>query len=145
MGRKLLIVLLILLLAFIWGHSCMPVAASQAESSRVLDLLAPLLGPILGPENVTMHLVRKMAHFAEFCCLGLLLAPLPPLTLRGRLLAGNLALLTALVDETIQIFSGRGPAIADVWLDFAGAAAGIVLCSLLLLLRRKLRTKSPPP
>ena len=147
MGRKILIVLLILLLAFIWGHSCMPVETSREESSRVLDLLRPLLEPIVGPERVTLHLVRKLAHFAEYFCLGCVLSPLLPLPWKGRLLAGNLALLTALVDETIQIFSGRGPAISDVWLDFSGAAAGILLTSLIWLLwrRRKLRTASPRP
>ena len=35
----------------------------------------------------------------------------------------------AFLDETIQIFSGRGPDIKDVWLDTFGAAAGILLVS----------------
>ncbi len=140
MKRKLLIVLLVFLLAFIWGHSCMPVAASEGESSAVLELLRPLLEPVFGRENVTVHLVRKLAHFTEFFCLGCVLALLLPFRGRGQLLAAALALLTGLVDETIQLFSGRGSAVSDVWLDFSGAAAAIALLALArLLLRRSAR------
>ena len=52
----------------------MPAGASEEESSFVLELLRPLLAPIVGPENVTLHLVRKLAHFTEFFCLGCVLA-----------------------------------------------------------------------
>ncbi len=138
MKRKLLIVLLVFLLAFIWGHSCMPVAASEGESSAVLELLRPLLEPVFGRENVTVHLVRKLAHFTEFFALGCVLALLLPFRLRSQLSAGELALLTGFIDETIQIFSGRGPAIRDVWLDLSGAAAAIlILASARALLRLK--------
>ncbi len=139
-GRKILIALLILLLAFIWGQSCMPQDLSREESSIVLRLLRPLLEPLLGPERVTLHLVRKLAHFTEFFCLGCVLALLLPFRGRGQLLAAALALLTGLVDETIQLFSGRGSAVSDVWLDFSGAAAAIALLALArLLLRRSAR------
>jgi VanZ family protein len=137
-GKKLLIVLLVLLLAFIWGHSCMPVDASREESSTVLELLRPLLALLVGTENVTLHLVRKLAHFTEFFCLGCVLALLLPFRGRAQLLAGGLGMLTGFIDETIQIFSGRGPAIRDVWLDFSGAAAAIlILAAVRLLSKRK--------
>ena len=131
MKRKLLIVLLFLLLAFIWGQSCMPTEASRAESSTVLQLLRPLLGPILGEENVTLHLVRKLAHFTEFFCLGCILALLLPFRGKSQLLAGGLGMLAGFIDETIQVFSGRGSAIVDVWLDFSGAAAAILILALI--------------
>ena len=137
MRRKTLIVLLILLLAFIWGHSCMPMDTSEEESSAVLALLRPLLEAIAGPEKATLHLVRKLAHFTEFFCLGCVLALLLPFRGKGQLLAGGLSLLTGFIDETIQIFSGRGPAISDVWLDFSGAAAAILLLALARLLKRR--------
>ena len=111
MKRKVLIVLLVLLLAFIWGHSCMPVDASREESSVVLELLRPLLALVVGKENVTLHLVRKLAHFTEFFCLGCDLALLLPFRGKSQLLAGGLGMLTGFIDETIQIFSGRGSAI----------------------------------
>ena len=138
-GKKVLILLLVLLLAFIWGHSCMPSDASEDESSTVLELLRPLLSLIVGAENVTLHLVRKLAHFTEFFCLGCVLALLLPFRGKAQLLAGGLALLTGFIDETIQIFSGRGSAVSDVWLDFSGAAAAILILALAraLLSRRR--------
>lgn len=36
-------------------------------------------------------------------------------------------ILTAFIDETIQIFSGRGASIKDVWIDTFGALAGILI------------------
>ena len=51
-------------------------------------------------------------------------------------------LLAALTDETIQIFTGRGPQVQDVWLDFAGGAAGLlVMLALWALLRGVLRSR----
>ena len=47
----------------------------------------------------------------------------------------------AFLDETIQIFSGRGPDIKDVWLDTFGSAAGILITLLILSLRNRLAGK----
>ena len=91
------------------------------------------------------RLVRKLAHFCEFFVLGCILSLLLPLRPAMRLLAAGLGLLTGLIDETIQIFSGRGDQISDVWLDFSGAALGILLTSLLLLLLRRKRPHTDSP
>lgn len=40
------------------------------------------------------------------------------------------AFYVAFIDETIQIFSGRGPQIADVWLDVFGAFCGTTIVNL---------------
>ena len=54
-------------------------------------------------------------------------------------------LLAALTDETIQIFTGRGPQVQDVWLDFAGGAAGLlVMLALVQLLRCLFRPRRRP-
>ena len=145
MRRKILLILLILVLAFIWIHSCMPVSASREESRGVMDLIRPLLELFVGPGNVTLLLVRKLAHFCEFFALGCILSLLLPLRPAMRLLAGGLGLLAGFIDETIQIFSDRGDMISDVWLDFAGAAAGILLTTLLLLLLRRRRRHMDSP
>ncbi len=141
MRRRILLALLILLLVFIWGHSCMPRDLSREESSALLELLDPELAPEEGQENEALHLLRKLAHFTEFFCLGCVLALLLPFRRNSQLLAAGLGLLTGLIDETIQIFSGRGSAVSDVWLDFSGAAAAIALLALvrLLQLRRSAR------
>ena len=145
MRRKILLCLFLLILVFIWGQSCLPVSLSREESSQVLAFLRPFLELIFGRGTVTHHLVRKLAHFTEFFVLGCVLSALLPLHWRWRLLALGLGLLAALIDETIQIFSGRGDQISDVWLDFSGAAAGILLLTLILWLAGKRRHQRDAP
>ena len=41
-----------------------------------------------------------------------------------------LGLLAAFLDETLQLFSGRGSMVADVWLDFAGVVFGVAVITL---------------
>jgi VanZ family protein len=45
-----------------------------------------------------------------------------------------LSLLTAFIDETLQIFSGRGPMVQDIWLDLAGSLFGAGIIRLILLI-----------
>lgn len=68
--HKLQWALLALTLAFIWGHSCMPVSTSAAVSGHVLEWLHPFLELFVDGGNATDHLVRKLAHFAEFSVLA---------------------------------------------------------------------------
>lgn len=138
MKRKVLVILIVLTLLFIWGNSLFDREHSAKESGFVLELLTPVFEIFLGKGNVTEHFVRKLAHFSEFCVLGAELlwffslkeAGKEELSFRVLLLSLTHSILSALTDETIQIFSGRGPAIADVWLDSAGAASGILLAYL---------------
>ena len=139
--KRVLIILLILVLAFIWGNSCMNVADSRDESSRVMDLLKPFLEIFVGKGNVTLHLVRKLAHFTEFAALGSILALLLDFTWHGRAIGAVFGLLAGFLDETIQIFSGRGDQISDVWLDFSGAVFGLLVFSLLRLLFVRLKSR----
>ena len=53
--------------------------------------------------------------------------------------------LAALTDETIQIFTGRGPQVQDVWLDVAGGTAGLLaMLALVWLLRCLFRPRKRP-
>ena len=135
--RALLFVLTFATLAFIWIHSMMPESASSEESRGVLEFLKPFLELFFGKGNVTVHLVRKLAHLAEYAAFGFELALIFNMYVGGfwkRIRAGlNTALIVAFIDETIQIFSGRGPQISDMWIDLAGAAIG-TLCALVILL-----------
>lgn len=129
-SKKILTVLIIVTLTVIWGHSLLGREASSEESGFVMKLLAPLLEVIVGKGNVTEHLVRKLAHFCEFFVLGaelLLFFALSKSRKNAFLLALSHGLFTALMDETVQIFSGRGPMIQDVWLDFSGVTVGALV------------------
>ena len=139
--KRILLVLLILTLAFIWGHSMVPGTLSADESGRALKLLYPLLSIFLDPKYITNHLVRKMAHFTEYAVLGMELRTLIGMYHRkGKAVLFNkdmvfvptvlYAFFTAFIDETIQIFSSRGSQISDVWLDVFGAFCGAGIVSI---------------
>lgn len=125
------IVLLVMNLAFIWGNSLLPAELSSAFSQWVKSLLQ-LLFPNMLPGEAGGGLLRKLAHFCEFCTLGMLLAWLFGMRCRTWLRCKGLPLLcgiaAACVDETIQRFvPGRGPSLRDVGIDTAGVTLGILL------------------
>ena len=149
-GKKISTALLLLailaVLAFIWGNSLDSAVESAAKSGRVGELLRPLLELVVGQGGVTDHLIRKLAHFAEYAVLGELLLLLTAVGFHVRLqtVVNCLFFLmaAALTDETIQIFTGRGSQIQDVWLDFAGGFTGLlVMLALWALLRRAFRSR----
>ena len=121
-----------LTLAFIWGHSCMPISASAAESGRTLELLRPLLELFVGQGNATDHLVRKLAHFMEFAALGFQLLLLrKSKTPLDAVRSAEYGFFAAFLDESIQLLSARGAQIIDVWLDTAGVVFGVAVAVLL--------------
>lgn len=127
-GRmRLCTALLILNVAFIWGNSLLPGEVSAAISQWVRDMLAALLGGSDHPQ--TGHgLLRKLAHFTEFCCLGLCLMWLFSMLGRSPRLSFLSGFLVACTDEFIQcVIPDRGPAVKDVLIDSAGVLLGIVL------------------
>ena len=123
-------ILICLNLAFIWGNSLLPGALSSALSSWVQTVLGAILPQ--AEQSQGGFLLRKLAHFSEFACLGLLCAWFFAMRCRrkGRiagkaLLTGSLA---ACTDELIQLFSpGRCSSPVDVGIDTAGAAVGIAV------------------
>ena len=146
--RTLNIVLIAITLAtivFIWSNSLQSVPESQAKSLGVRAQIKPCLGVFVGQGNVTDNLVRKLAHFVEYSALGcelaLLLALKKRVSWQPIMNSAFAAMVVALTDETIQIFTGRGSQVQDVWLDFAGACAGILFVLLIRLLITALRRK----
>lgn len=145
-GRVVFTLALIGCIAFIFSNSMAVADVSSVSSGRVLQLLQAVLRRLGHPalaQRLTMHIVRKMAHFCEYTLEGFLLMlcmrvysrhPLRHITV--PMLAG---VLTALTDETIQLFSeGRSSQVTDVWLDSAGVLAGILAALLLMGLWRLL-------
>lgn len=114
-------------LIFIWGNSLLPASVSGALSMWLKELLG--LG---GGSGGGDGLLRKLAHFSEFCLLGVLLSwwlGMRLKTLRSCVFPALIAgILIACVDETIQRFAaGRNPSMKDVGIDTAGLAVGILL------------------
>lgn len=131
---------------FIFSNSMAVAQVSSASSGRVLTLLQAALRRLGHPalaQRLTQHVVRKMAHFCEYLLEGFLLMlcmrvysrhPLGHITV--PMLGG---VLTALTDETIQLYSpGRSSQVTDVWLDSVGVLAGILAALVLMALCRLL-------
>ena len=144
--KIILSVIIVLTLAFIWIHSSMGQEESGEESGFVYRLLCPFFEIFMGEGNVTEHFIRKLAHFTEFCALGtevmlylyMVLKLSKPLNMANSWVFGTMC---ALIDETIQIFSGRGPAIADVWLDSAGCFTGVIIITCVIIIYERKKDK----
>ena len=116
---------------FIFRNSMQTGEVSSARSQAVTMLVNGFLGKFgLGP--LSEHIIRKLAHFSEFMLEGFLL--MLCLRVYTRRFVRHISwpilggLLTALTDETIQMFSdGRSSQLTDVWLDFSGVMAGILV------------------
>ena len=141
------IAFLICNLCFIWGNSLMPGSVSGAFSDWVKGILSAILpGFGSGSSDGGGHLLRKLAHFSEFCCLGLCLSWLVRMLSRKAaqwyllpLLGGFLA---ACVDETIQCFvPDRGPSFIDVGIDTLGVTLGVVLISIGYMIKKRKNLK----
>lgn len=132
------VILLVLNLVFIWGNSLLPASASRAFSKWVQALLSGVSGTE-DPSQVIGHgLLRKLAHFTEFCSLGMLLMWLFTMLQKSWLPPLIYGFLAACTDECIQCFvPDRGPGIKDVLIDTAGVAAGIGLLCLVCIIYQK--------
>lgn len=119
--------LLVCVLTFIWGNSLLPGEVSGALSDWVKGLLEAIFAQ--GPARPSSGgLLRKLAHFTEFTALGMLLCWLTGMLRKPIPLAFGCGVLTACIDETIQVFvPDRGPALRDVGIDSLGVLTGIAL------------------
>ena len=143
-SRIFLIMLIACTLAFTFYQSLLPPEESDQVSTGVSDAIEPII-PSDTPTGAYVHTnLRKIAHFVEFAALGLEIAlfvilylpawgATPRAKRRFILHSYALAPITALIDETIQIFTKRGPEIADVWLDTAGFVTLATLTYLIYL------------
>lgn len=151
--------LLILLYFMIFNFSAQDAEQSGSLSQMISEKCAELVNSLSGgnwSEAVVAGLaeyfeqpIRKLAHFGEYACMGVLLYLLWSQWIRpGKKLY---RLVTAWVfcsaagDEFHQLFvPGRYGCFADVLLDTCGGACGMFFCVLVYrLYRRRGRRKSP--
>lgn len=129
-------------IVFIFSNSLQIADVSEGASGRVLGILQGILRHLGLPgaaDRLTMHIVRKLAHFCEYTLEGFLLMLCMRVYTRNYIWHISVPLLggvlTALADETIQIYSpGRSSQVTDVWLDSAGVLAGILAALVLMAL-----------
>ena len=143
-GRVVFTAALIACIWFIFSNSMAVATVSSGASGRVLAWMRTILRRLGQPglaEHLTMHIVRKLAHFCEYTLEGFWLMLCTRVYTRHfvnhiswPVLGG---LFTALCDETIQLFSeGRSGQLTDVWIDFSGIMAGLFVGFLVLCLFR---------
>ena len=91
-------------------------------------------------EAIRPH-IRKIAHFLEHGVLGLEVfflclsmqkysgkkRKIMPIGIKTIFSSINFGLIIALIDESIQILSERGPSITDMWIDISGYASFTLL------------------
>lgn len=126
--RYFWLLLVVVLTAVIFVNSSLP----ATESGKLSGFVAQFVAQLAQLVDITLkgdveHTIRKLAHFLEFACLGLLWCKtFASFRVSNRTSTGYillLCLLTAVTDEYIQLFSlGREGKVMDVLLDFSGAA-----------------------
>lgn len=131
--RNILQLVLLLLIAgtliFIYAQSVKPPEVSKEESDKVGEIIEEIIPPDTKPGEFIQTNLRKLAHFTEFFVLGLEIALYGVFYTRSIKTQGlllPLGVIFALFDETIQIFSKRGPQIKDVWIDVLGYAIALI-------------------
>lgn len=127
-GIIILAVLIAATLAFIWSNSSDSPEDTHEKSDGIVEILKPILDPFdLVSDEDFSFLIRKAAHFSEYALLGAELFVMRLLLERSSNTAVPLAVLcTAVIDETIQIYSNRTSSTVDVIIDFFGGLAGIL-------------------
>ena len=134
------IVLIALNILFIWGNSMLSKEQSHNLSAFFRDILRGIFDSSGGSDVISDHTVRKAAHVFEFLVLGVLLTLFYGKSkLRNCLMIIGGGVSVAAIDETIQIFSGRGPAVKDVLIDACGCLIGFLI---VMLIKRMRSTKS---
>ena len=131
--KNILKIVLLLIIActlvFIYAQSVKPPEVSKQESDKVGEIIEEIIPPDTKPGEFIQTNLRKLAHFTEFFVLGLEIALYGVFFTRilaNKCLLLPLGMILALFDETIQIFSKRGPQVKDVWIDVLGYSIALV-------------------
>ena len=121
-------IMIICNILFIWGNSLLPGSVSGAISKFVSYVVYQVILGWPASEGGGHGLLRKVAHFTEFACLGVFTCRFLFWLKKPQVLALVGAFLVACCDETIQRFvPDRGPSFRDVLIDTSGAALGMIL------------------
>ena len=131
--RSLTVVVAVLACFYIWHFSLADGERSAITSGKAMEWINGVLARLGVDYQFNHQTVRKIGHFVGYLILGFLSA----LAVWGVKIDGypvvalSLCLAVAAVDEGLQLFSpGRVASVADVLLDGAGAACGILLFSI---------------
>lgn len=149
-------ILLLVLYILIFGFSSQDAEQSGSLSLWISEGCVQLLNTLAGGhwsrqlmDSMALyfeHPLRKLAHFGEYACMGVLLYLIwSPWLNRGRKLYWLIIVwvfVSAAFDEFHQWFvPGRYSSFADVSLDTCGGVFGLLFCLLLVRLRIRRRNR----
>ena len=135
-GRIFLLVLIFASIAHAFIQSALPPEISSAESNKVGDIIEEIIPPETPQGQFVQKNLRKLAHFTEFFIIGTFTTIYVLVYMRKKsafCVHIPFGIFVGLLDETIQIFSGRGPSVTDVWIDSLGYVTATAIVALLLL------------
>lgn len=146
--KRLKIIMLVLTgltISFALVHSMIPASVSTLESTAVYEIVFKIFKFFGFGADLTEHIVRKAAHFSEFCAIGFLstgcayaFCKTRPSKYTVQVFFTGLA--TAVCDETIQLnVPGRAGMITDVLIDFSGVLTGFVIALIYFWIYRKIK------
>ena len=119
MKRKWIILILICM-CFILIHSAIPENESAHESMWITE---NIINPLLSYFGIVAdkEIVRKAAHAIEFCGLTVVVFLCFKKPARSFYFGFTLAFL----DESLQVITGRGALVTDIWIDLIGVVLGM--------------------
>lgn len=135
--------LLVILYLIIWGFSAQDADASGSLSHMITEKVIELIDDIASKNwsdivkaelaEYFEHPVRKLAHFSEYACMGLLVYIMLGQWVENRRRLYIITILwvfvSAAIDEFHQTFiPGRYGSFADVILDTSGAVVMLIIC-----------------
>lgn len=133
--KWLLYLLAVCLLVFIWSNSFQNQSQSVSRSNSVKQFVIEKLSYVFSPDSKIIIFIqlyiRKCAHFIEFTLLGTVLMSILYKCKRVRLQSVynifSFSVIVAVIDEFVQIYTGRGPRVKDIVIDSTGSICGIFL------------------
>lgn len=139
-------------MCWIFSNSLKTAPESSAASEKVQTVVQSVIDKVAGEGkvNVSMHFIRKAAHFSEFALFSFLvfftaysyICFKPYATAISMACAAALALVCGCADEIIQNFSeGRSPGVFDALIDFSGGVAGTFCAALIFIIIKNIAGK----
>ena len=144
MKHKVFIIAGIFMHMLIFAQSLLPASISSGQSWLIVDIFHPLvlnMGIDVDIETFSFF-IRKLAHFTEFfmlaVCWYLVFAKYFS-KLKLIVVVFVHGLITAILDETIQLFiDGRSGEVMDVLIDFAGVLLAVLLMHYVIVRRKRI-------
>lgn len=149
-------ILLVILYVIIFSFSEQDGEESGSLSHMISEECVEMLREVAGRDwsvdfcrelsDYLEHPIRKMAHFSEYACMGILVYVLwRQWRKRDRKLCGVVicwVLLSAIGDEIHQLFvPGRWGSVADVLLDTCGGVFGLLICLFVEYVQNRIKLK----